>query len=357
MPSIERVALLVALGALAALAGCVGSTQPAVDVRSTEARLGAEGRTNNGPATWWWEYSEVRKRVLNGQGIKTPTQGPASSPTDVQLSWRLTGLDEAQRYYFRACGRDQAAGSQPQCGDTLPFKTAPGDSRVVIQDASLIRYDAGATAQHDVNAINDGPAVRFIERHYPDDPPRGSVLLSDHTCSTILNPGLAYADEAECDTQNPPALLAYLSPLGNKLSVRGMPVTAYGGAERDAIIAENTTLSGFADSLYGRGGNDQLLSFAGADEIEGNAGNDEIVAGHDGDLVYGGDGADLIYGDGRNPGSGESGVDYLYGEAGDDVLYGGPGQDYFYCGPGNDTAYINLAEFPQTYDCENILSE
>lgn len=52
----RRAAMLVLMvGAVAVLAGCVGDTDPATDVRAHPATLNAHVYTNDGPATWWWE--------------------------------------------------------------------------------------------------------------------------------------------------------------------------------------------------------------------------------------------------------------------------------------------------------------
>jgi RTX calcium-binding nonapeptide repeat (4 copies) len=327
-----RVATLVfGLMVVSVLAGCVGQTRKAFQVRSTQARIGAVGHTNNGPAYWWWEWSEVRSRVTGGQGTKTPRLGPASSPTDIELNWLLTGLDPAQRYYFRACGQDQAAGSPAVCGSTLPFTTAPSDSRLELQgETSVIRYDAGAGASHDVSFIDDGGSnTRVIERQYFfNDPPWGGVLLSN-SCATFLDTA-DYSTRANCLTEAVATVDAYLGPGGNKLG-SDLQATVHGGSDRDAI---NT--SPFADTIFGMGGNDELSGDPGGDYIEGGPGNDEINGGDTGnspqdgaDTLYGGDGADTI--------SGETAADFLYGDASGDVVDGGPGNDHVYGGPGSDT--------------------
>ena len=40
--------------------GCVGNTDPATNITNLSAKLNAHGFTNNGPATWWWEYDTVK---------------------------------------------------------------------------------------------------------------------------------------------------------------------------------------------------------------------------------------------------------------------------------------------------------
>ena len=111
-----RLATLVCCIGACVLAGCVGDTDPASNVRATQAQLNAHGRTNNGPASWWWEYGVNRSTVAGGGGTRTPRQGPASSPNDVNLSTVVRNLDPDQAYFFRACGQDAAAGSPVMCG-------------------------------------------------------------------------------------------------------------------------------------------------------------------------------------------------------------------------------------------------
>ena len=44
------------LAGVAVLSACAGSTEPATNVTNVSAQLNAKGYTNDGPATWWWEY-------------------------------------------------------------------------------------------------------------------------------------------------------------------------------------------------------------------------------------------------------------------------------------------------------------
>ena len=45
------------------LSACVGATDPATNVRATQAQLNAHGYTDDGPAEWWWELS-VSQRIV-----------------------------------------------------------------------------------------------------------------------------------------------------------------------------------------------------------------------------------------------------------------------------------------------------
>ena len=116
--------------------GCVGNTDPATNITNLSAKLNAHGFTNNGPATWWWEYDTVKSDLGTANDSEVcgnPPEadkrcGPASGGTpgsQVPLGLTVTGLTPNTTYYFRACGQDQNA-AQPICGSTLSFKTLAG---------------------------------------------------------------------------------------------------------------------------------------------------------------------------------------------------------------------------------------
>jgi hypothetical protein len=115
------------------LGACAGATQPATNVTDTGAKLNARGYTDDGPATWWWEYDTVRSEL--GTAFDTevcgnpheadrrcgPAQG-GSSNNQIPLSVTVTGLTPDATYHFRACGQD-VNDPQPTCAQTLSFKT------------------------------------------------------------------------------------------------------------------------------------------------------------------------------------------------------------------------------------------
>jgi hypothetical protein len=131
-----RRALLASLVAAATLTACVGSTEPATNVSTLSAQLNAKGFTNDGPATWWWEYDTVKSDLGTANDTEVcgyPPEpdrrcGPASAGTassQIPLSVTVTGLTPNTTYYFRACGQD-TNDVQPTCGNTLSFKTLAG---------------------------------------------------------------------------------------------------------------------------------------------------------------------------------------------------------------------------------------
>jgi hypothetical protein len=113
-----------------ALAGCIGDTDPATDVTSTTATLHAHGRTNDGPAYWWWEFAEAESSLGSANGLRICGNatgadarcGPASSSNDVKLSQAVSNLKPGKAYFFRACGQD-TNDAQGVCGRTLTFTT------------------------------------------------------------------------------------------------------------------------------------------------------------------------------------------------------------------------------------------
>jgi hypothetical protein len=135
--SMRRVlAVNVAGVAALALGACVGSTEPASNVTNVSAQLNARGYTDDGPATWWWEYDTVRSDLGSTDDTEVcgnPPQpdrrcGPASggsASSPVPLSVTVRGLDPSTTYYFRACGQDDND-SGPTCAQTRSFTTLPG---------------------------------------------------------------------------------------------------------------------------------------------------------------------------------------------------------------------------------------
>lgn len=97
----------------------------------------------------------------------------------------------------------------------------------------------------------------------------------------------------------------------------------HGNDIANRIEGDPDTVAGYADRLYGWGGNDTLIGAGGAD------------------LLYGGADGDVLYGDLISPvtlGPVVAGNDSLYGGAGNDTLIGGPGSNLLDGGDGVDVA-------------------
>ena len=115
----RSVSVLAAAVVCLGVVGCVGDTDPATNVTNLSAKLNAHGFTNDGPATWWWEYDTVKSELGTSGDTEVcgnPSEadkrcGPAragSPGSQVSLSVTVTGLTPNTTYYFRACGQDRA---------------------------------------------------------------------------------------------------------------------------------------------------------------------------------------------------------------------------------------------------------
>ena len=116
------------------LVACAGQTDPATNVTNVSAQLNAHGYSNDGPATWWWEYDTVKADLGTANdtevcgGIPPEADhrcGPASGGSQanqVAVSTVVTRLTPNTTYFFRACGQDTNDAS-PSCAGTLSFKT------------------------------------------------------------------------------------------------------------------------------------------------------------------------------------------------------------------------------------------
>jgi hypothetical protein len=155
----KALALVGAACSVAAFAGCIGSTQPATEIGATQAKLNARGHTDQGPATWWWEYSTSQTALEAGQGLQAcgdePDKrcGPAESAADVNLGTVVKGLAPATTYFFRACGQDQGEG--PTCAQTLSFRTK---GVRVVRFAGVVTAIAGNSSKY----VFAGPTTSVI---------------------------------------------------------------------------------------------------------------------------------------------------------------------------------------------------
>lgn len=132
----RRLLLATLLAVSLALAACTGSTQPATKVTNVSAQLNARGYTDDGPATWWWEYDTVRSDLGTANDTEicgSPPEpdrrcGPASGGSQSNqfpLSVTVTGLAPGTTYHFRACGQD-SGDTQPTCANVHSFSTLAG---------------------------------------------------------------------------------------------------------------------------------------------------------------------------------------------------------------------------------------
>ena len=106
--------------ALAALAGCYASTEPASEVTQSSAKLNAHGTANTGDVQSGfelWPTDSPSRQVSTGSGFRWPAG--ASGP----FSIKVEGLSPSTSYSFRICGSDIDEGGPYICAQTLTFTT------------------------------------------------------------------------------------------------------------------------------------------------------------------------------------------------------------------------------------------
>jgi hypothetical protein len=271
--------LLIAVATLG-FAACVGDTDPATNVRATQARLNAHGYTNDGPATWWWEYDTVRAELGtandtevcgSGTGPKEPDArcGPASGGSQqnqIRLNVVVTGLTSQTTYYFRACGQD-TNDPAPSCGRILSFQTTRGDSTGSVS-GGVLTFAAAAGTENNVAADRfvdtDGITKYRLEDPVSYDTTYGTSIVPGAGCTSFS--GRSIDDAVKC-------------PVGVIASIRMELRDLTDGGGISAAIAIPSTLDG-------GGGNDALRSFSAANALViGGPGQDNAVTGGGDDRI------------------------------------------------------------------------
>jgi hypothetical protein len=156
-----RIALPLVLAAFL-IAGCVGQTDPATQITATGATLNAHGHTDNGPAYWWWEYSDVKANLGTPRGARVCGTaigpgahcGPAQATNDVHLETRVEDLRPGTTYYFRACGQD-AGSTQAACAGIMSFATAA---------ITCVRWASSAANADDTNPGTQASPYRSLDK-------------------------------------------------------------------------------------------------------------------------------------------------------------------------------------------------
>ena len=310
------------------IAGCVGDTDSATHIRATQAQLNAHGRTNNGPAFWWWEYGTSQSAVQNGQGTDTTHRGPASSQNDVALSEVVKGLTPATTYYFRACGQDQSSTTQA-CGKVLSFRASPGDSTASAgaSGVAYAKFTGAANIVHsDWRAYSANGRIYMEEQEFGfGSPSIGGTIVPGQNCRSAVIAGDPYDRAVDCSPAGIAFLEASFGDFGDQGDSFGLnlPVLFFGGGGNDLLVGDTPS-----DTLYGGTGDDQLA---------GNGGRDFVT--------------------------GDAGIDTLHGNSGDDDVDARDGGffDKVDCGSGTDTAYVDFVQgIPDEYNyavahgCETV---
>ncbi len=305
------------------LAACVGGTDPATNVRSTQARLHAHGYTNAGPAEWWWEISVSQRIVETGRGAKRcGTEpdgrcGPASSPTEVRLSTVVTGLLPNTTYYFRACGQD--TNGPRSCAAILSFTTTMADSTAAVSGGVLTFTATAGAATANVLASRrftdtDGIVKYRLEDLGPDFQGGRLSIVPGAGCSSI--PGRPVDDTVNC-------------PAAGITRIRALLNDGDDWATTDDSVTVPSTLDGGA-------GRDRLWG--------GDNAADLLITGPDGVEAFGGDVSPPFFGTGTFWG----GNDTFETRNGAEDRYG--------CGAGFDVANTGpfSSDLPADLTCEQI---
>jgi hypothetical protein len=187
------------------LTACVGGSDDATRIRATEARLNAHGRTDNGPARWWWEYGTSQADVNAGRGTRTPARGPASSPQEVKLGESVSGLRPLTTYYFRACAQDVNKPSA-SCGKVLSFTTTKANSptlKEVRAGESLdpLVFNAAPGTRQDVKLTTSTTGAGVVKYRLEDTVGGAgstgtSIVPSGTSCQNLAD--RRYDDAVEC---------------------------------------------------------------------------------------------------------------------------------------------------------------
>jgi hypothetical protein len=141
--------------ALASLAGCHASTEPATDITQSTAKLNAHGTANSGEAQSYfelWPTGAPSRQLPTGPGFRWPAgvSGPFSTKAE--------GLYPSTSYSFRVCGRD-LDDSEFLCAQTLTFTT-----KAATQDELWGGYFAGPCCNGYVRA-KSGPQGENASGH------------------------------------------------------------------------------------------------------------------------------------------------------------------------------------------------
>ena len=157
---------LAALGVVAVLAGCYGSTESATGVGEDTATLRGQGTTNDGPATSWFEYWTDGDPLPGQPRPRTPSRSWPGGISEPDRGEGEPDLLVASAYSFRLCGND--TGEQPVCAQTRTFSTPALAGDYVKGAFSGSEPQTGAPY-----------TIRFNARSGPNgENPRGTVKLT-----------------------------------------------------------------------------------------------------------------------------------------------------------------------------------
>jgi hypothetical protein len=289
---------LVTIALALGLAACTGSTDPATNVRATQARLNAHGYANDGPARWWWEYATAQADLgtasdteVCGSGTRCGPAAGGSASNPIPLSTVVTGLTPNTTYYFRACGQD-TNDTAPTCAQVRDFRTSRGDSTAGVS-AGVLTFSAAAGTRNRavVTPFTDTDGILKLQIEDAVDYSQnasfdGASIVPGAGCQSYS--GRPYDDAVKCPASGITRIRLMLNDGDDNAFIR------------DAITTPTTLEGGTgADQLIGsEGANDTLITGPGGSVAFGgnsNGGGDDTINTQNGvnDIVWCGSGTDV----------------------------------------------------------------
>lgn len=171
----RSVAVVSALLAAVALAGCYASTEPATNIGPESAKLQARGTANNGPATTSFTYWRTGTTQPHLETFTRTWPAGASGP----FSETVSGLAADSSYSFQICGGDSNGSG---CAQTRTFTTKPP-----VEDGVIGWFWAGCCGRFEVDAHSTaaGGNPRGQLQAYGGDGYNSASFVGSVTCLVV----------------------------------------------------------------------------------------------------------------------------------------------------------------------------
>jgi hypothetical protein len=183
---LRALTIVVLAGAVGALAGCYGSTQPARDIGIDRATLTGQGTLDKGDAHVYFEYWPTAEPTAVFKTIGTDLPGGISGPYSEPTAKSFRGLTPGTQYSYRLCGRDRGS-PDGVCAQTLRFTTVKPAGDVVRGDYHTffggIGHFASVNAHSDASGANAGGTMTLPADK--NNPPSTGTFSGDVTCLRV----------------------------------------------------------------------------------------------------------------------------------------------------------------------------
>lgn len=206
-------------------------------------------------------------------------------------------------------------GPTPASGVTVTDNLPKGVDLVSASSSSGVCTAQGGKVTCPIGALAP------VGVNYGGSPASATVVVVPRRPGTIRNTATVKGDQRDPGKANDKATAT--TRVLAAPTCRGFAATISGTPGDDQLLGTPGP-----DVIAALGGNDRIVSRSGRDLICAGSGNDYIAAGSAGDRVFAGAGRDRLLGRG--------GPDLLKGSAGHDVLKGGRGSDRLRGGRGID---------------------